>query len=130
MSNGLMSRVKVTAVVVTLTFAAAAVAFRDEWGRLDPSSDVNDTVTVHANWYRARVSQPIKFTVTVEGAPLDAGPLSHSPYDRTFPVPKGALVTATFDQPTGGRLWCRVDRDNRLGEPKERETAGVLACVG
>lgn len=126
----LLTRIKVTGVVVTLAIAAGVIAFRDEWGRPDPRTDVEEAVTVHAQWFRSRGTKPIEVTITAEGVPLLEDSLVVSPFARTFNVPKGVIVTAVFFQPTGGELKCRVDRPSRVGETKSRETAGRLTCTG
>lgn len=127
----LMTRVKVTAIVITLAVAAGVLAFRDEWGRPDPRSDVNELVTVHAQWYPNRGTRPIELFVSTEGVPLLEDRLVNSPWSRGFTVPKGATVTAVFVQSGPvGKLTCRIDRPNRIGETRSRETAGELTCVG
>lgn len=128
----LMTRVKVIGVVITLAVAAGVLAFRDEWGRPDPSSDVNELVTVHAQWYPNRGARPIHVIVTAEGVPLHEDELVTSPWDRGWTVPKGTPVTATFTQTgrSGDRLTCRIDRPGRVGQPKSIETPGTLICAG
>lgn len=126
----LMTRVKVTGTVIALAVAAGAIAFRDEWGRPDPRTDKEEPVTVHAQWAPMRGTRPILLVVTSETAVLHEDSLVTSPFDKVFWVPKGAVVVAVFEQPTSGPLSCRIDRPNRIGAPKSRETKGKLTCEG
>lgn len=126
----LMTRVKVIGTLITLAIAAGVIASYDEWGRPDPSSDVNELVTVHVQFSPNRPSRPIDLQVLAEGATLHTDKLKTSPWDRGFQVPKGTVVTVILNQPSAGTLICRVDRPNRLGEPGSRETTGQLKCSG
>ena len=126
----LLTKIKVTGIVVTLAIAAGVMAFGDEWGRSDPRTDVEEEVVVHAQFFPNRGTRPIETTVTTEGVTLLEDRLVTSPWDRPFKVPKGATVTARFIQHGPGRLNCRIDRPNRIGEPRRLEGPGQLTCTG
>lgn len=126
----LLTRVKLYGLLATLVVASGLIAYSDEWGRPNPQLDTTDPVTVHAQWFRSRTANPIQVKVYAEGQQIWDEPLTVSPWSKTFLVPRGALVVARFDQPTGGKLQCRVDRPTRIGATKSIEHAGQLLCEG
>jgi len=134
----LLTPVKVGFWTIAIVVVVAAIAFGgyDEWGRPDPRSDVNENVTVHAQFYPERGTYPINVKVFAEGAMIWEDELVTSPWIMTFIVPRGAVVVARFNQPmmskmpNKGNLKCRVDRPARRGTQKELQGAGSLICEG